>query len=98
MKAPGDGCGFEWQITDTAIAAKIDNIIDFPEPQAKHPYEATTLLLLGGESKHVQSSHIVEIKTLFPNARTEVTPSASHWLRVEKPAEVTAMLRVLLTG
>ena len=77
---------------------KIENIIDFPEPQANHPYEAPPLLLLGGESKHVQSSHIVEIERLFPNARTEVIPGASHWVHIEKPAEVTAMLRVLLTG
>ena len=93
LKPASDGCDFEWQINVTSIAANIDDISGFPEAHANQSYEAPTLFLLGGDSNHVQSSHIVEIERLFPNAKTEVIPGASHWLHAEKPAEVTAALR-----
>ena len=95
-KRADDGHGLEWRINIAAIAANIDDIIDFPTSQANQAYEAPTLFLLGGTSKYVQSSHMGEIERLFPNANTEVIPGAGHWLHAEKPAEVTTALRTFL--
>ena len=96
LKRADDGHGLEWQINVAAIAANMDDIIDFPTSQANQAYEAPTLFLLGGTSNYVQSSHMGEIERLFPNAKTEVIPGAGHWLHAEKPAEVTAALRTFL--
>jgi len=96
LKPADDGHGLEWQINVAAIAANMDDIIDFPTSQANQAYEAPTLFLLGGTSNYVQSSHMGEIERLFPNAKTEVIPGAGHWLHAEKPAEVTAALRTFL--
>ena len=39
-----------------------------------------------------------EIERLFPNATTEVIPSAGHWVHADKPAEVTTALHAFLNS
>lgn len=98
LKQAEDGNGFDWQINVAAIAANIDDILDFPIFEADDAYEAPALFLAGGTSDYIQSFHQAEIERLFPSADTQIIDDAGHWVHAEKPGDVVGALKGFLAA
>ena len=56
------------------------------------PFLNPVLLMKGGTSKFVRSSHIPSISLLFPNFTLMTVREAGHWLHFEKPKESSELL------
>ena len=56
------------------------------------PFLNPVLLMKGGNSKFVRSSHIPSISLLFPNFTLMTVREAGHWLHFEKPKESSELL------
>jgi pimeloyl-ACP methyl ester carboxylesterase len=76
---------FFWKINLPALA---ENYARLREPIASPtPYLKPTLFICGGQSNYVTPADEPLIHQLFPNARIETIPEASHWLHADQPGE-----------
>ncbi|MBP5856368.1 alpha/beta fold hydrolase [Marivibrio halodurans] len=81
-----EGEGYGWQPNLDVLAARMDDIEGFPEPEdGATPYEGETLFIAGGKSDYVGPQHQAAIDRLFPRARIDTIPSAGHWVHAEAP-------------
>ena len=54
---------------------------------------APTIFVRGGQSDYIVREDIPAIKEQFPNSRIETVPYAGHWVHVQAPDEVIALIR-----
>ena len=54
--------------------------------------EAETLVIWGERDRFLGRELATPPKKLVPNARVEFLPEASHWVQVDAPARVNALL------
>lgn len=81
-----EGEGYGWQPNLDVLAARMDDIEDFPEPEGgAMPYEGETLFIAGGKSDYVGPQHRAAIDRLFPRSRIETIADAGHWVHAEAP-------------
>ena len=52
-----------------------------------------TIFVRGGQSDYIVREDIPAIKEQFPNSRIETVPYAGHWVHVQAPDEVIALIR-----
>ncbi len=52
-----------------------------------------TIFVRGGLSEYIVREDIPAIKEQFPNSRIETVPYAGHWVHVQAPDEVIALIR-----
>jgi len=83
-----------WRLNLDVLAARMDEIIGFPE--VAEAFDGPALFLSGAESDYVRQTHRGQIKALFPKARFAKIPGAGHWLHAERPREFEAAVRVFL--
>lgn len=91
-----DVAGRRWRLNLDALDAAMDEIIGWPAPEGR--YEGPTLILKGAESDYVSDGDEPEIRRLFPQARIEAIPGASHWVHAEAPREFEAVARRFLAA
>ena len=61
-------------------------------------FDGPTLFIKGGRSEYVQPEDKSTIQSLFPNAQLARVADAGHWVHAEKPKELLALIRQMLTG
>lgn len=83
-----------WRLNLDVLEAEMDNIIGFPEVNAR--FDGDVLMLSGALSDYVEVDHRPQIKGLFPKARFAKIPGAGHWLHAEKPREFEQNVRTWL--
>ena len=83
-----------WQHNLDVLEAEMDNIIGFPEVNAR--FDGDVLMLSGALSDYVEADHRPQIKGLFPKACFAKVPGAGHWLHAEKPREFEQNVRAWL--
>ncbi len=79
-----------WRIGLAEIASAMDEIQDWPAPDAP-PYRGPALFLAGARSDYVLPEHRPAIRALFPAARFATLKNAGHWLHADDPAGFVAV-------
>jgi esterase len=64
-----------------------DNYPRLAAPLTGAPFTKPTLFVRGGRSDYIQPEDEGFIRELFPAARIETIPDASHWIHADKPEE-----------
>jgi pimeloyl-ACP methyl ester carboxylesterase len=59
---------------------------------------APTLVVAGAQDTLVPLAHAETYAAEIPNARLEVIEGAAHWLPLEKPEELAALVRAFVPG
>jgi esterase len=77
--------GPRWRIGLDEIAASLDDLTDWPPPDAGAAYGGPALFLSGGRSDYVLADYRPAIAALFPHARFAELPWAGHWLHADDP-------------
>jgi esterase len=90
-----------WNFHLESIEENLHHILDFPfSSKSSHTSHTTphqrvvssslpTLILKGGSSKFVRTSHLSEIAQLFPLYMIKTVPHTGHWLHIEAPESTT---------
>lgn len=74
-----------------------ENYPRLAEPMmATEPFTKPTLFVRGGRSDYIQPGDEALIHQLFPQARMEAIPDASHWVHSDKPEEFLGLVRAFL--
>ena len=73
-----------------------DNYPRLAEPMAGAPFTKPTLFIRGGRSDYIQPEDSGRIHELFPAARIETIPDASHWIHADKPEEFLKLVLAFL--
>ena len=60
------------------------------------PFIGPTLFVRGGRSDYIQLGDETLIHQIFPQARMETIPEASHWVHADKPEEFLGLVRAFL--
>lgn len=83
--------GFEWKHNLEGIVANV------AEVSVELPVEARiacpTLFVAGGNSRYISAEDEADIHRRFADARVVRVPGASHWVQVEKPAELLQIIQ-----
>jgi pimeloyl-ACP methyl ester carboxylesterase len=92
-----DGERFRWRLNLDAITADYEAMLGWQPPDATF---AGPALFVGGErSRYLQADRdAAGISRLFPNAEIHMIADAGHWLHVDKPAELLAVVSSFLSG
>jgi esterase len=98
LKSDPEHGNFTWSVNLSALAAHMDDILDFPIFEADDAYEGPALFLAGGASDYIQPYHQAEIERLFPMAETEIVAGAGHWLHAEQPDTIINRLAQFLAS
>jgi len=88
--------GFSWRFGLHEIHDAYDRLRGAPSAAA--PYSGPTLFVRGGKSPYIKDADAAAIVQLFPNAQIKIIPDAGHWVHVEAPDELRALLRDFLDG
>ncbi len=74
---------FDWVINLASIEKNYQNLLR--APRSKQPFKGKVLFVAGQNSDYILKKHREETMALFPNAKLQIVPEASHYLHVEKP-------------
>ncbi|XP_028407563.1 protein ABHD11-like [Dendronephthya gigantea] len=77
---------FHWLTDLENMYNNLDVFVDAIELNGRAPYPGETLFIEGGES-HVRTVDLNEARKLFPKAKQEIIPGASHFVHNDKPCE-----------
>jgi pimeloyl-ACP methyl ester carboxylesterase len=87
------GEGFAWRFNLAGIRQSQDGLRGFPKTPAQRQFRGPAMFLYGDRSSYMQASYWPEILRLFPAAKSRAVAGAGHWLHVERPDEVSGILR-----
>lgn len=82
---------FRWKANIPAIRAayaEINRAID-----ADAPYEGPALFVRGGQADYIVDADRPDILRLFPRATIETIHGAGHWVHVDEPETLVALVR-----
>lgn len=79
-----------WRINVPLLAASMDAVLAAIGPER---VTVPTTFIRGGQSDYILREDIPAIKEQFPGSRIETVPYAGHWVHVQAPAEVMAVIR-----
>ncbi|MDR5653112.1 alpha/beta fold hydrolase [Ruixingdingia sedimenti] len=86
-----------WRLNLDVLAAEMDRIVGWPEPEAGYPpFPRPALFLSGALSNYVRPEYRAQIKALFPAARQAKIPGTGHWLHAENPRAFEAAVAAFL--
>jgi esterase len=90
-KQPGK---LAWKLNIEAINQNLGQLFEgiFSESQ----YTGPCLFVRGGNSDYISEKDSELIKSLFPNAVTEIISGASHWVHADAPEELCHVLSFFL--
>ena len=91
---------FSWKLNASGLLNNLDNImnsIDLDKAASLPVCGFPVVFLKGSLSNYIQPEDIAGIREIFPAAEFTVINGAGHWLHADKPEEVTAALRDLLS-
>lgn len=93
-----EGNSYQWKTNLVAIAAHLDEIIDFtlPEEVQNAEYPGPTLFLSGSRSMYVRQDDHPLIKAMFPKVQFDVIAGAGHWVHADRPNDfIRSVIRFL---
>jgi pimeloyl-ACP methyl ester carboxylesterase len=83
--------GFEWKINVPVLREFLPEIIggvDYTYFEERLPIFSYQVLFIRGErSGYIQDDDLPQIKRIYPEAKFETIPRATHYLHAEKPDE-----------
>lgn len=85
---------YRWRINLESINNNFKNLAQFPPVQSK--FYGPTYFIGGGDSLFLKREHHEPIKQIFPSAKIDYIPGASHWLHVDKPNELLKLVTQFL--
>lgn len=85
--------GFGWRIDWDVIAANHEAIVGFPADLQSRRAQMPALFIRGGASDYVLAEHLPLIESMFPAAKLHTIAGAGHWVHVDRPDELVALLR-----
>ena len=85
-----------WRLNVPALAAGMDDLIDWPSQLSGTSYSGPTLSIYGGASPYVNQTAQAALSQFFPTAEFHEVPGAGHWLHAERPTEFQAALSTWL--
>ncbi|MCX8091229.1 MAG: alpha/beta fold hydrolase [Verrucomicrobiae bacterium] len=88
--------GFRWKVNLDALWQNHSRLA--VAVHAPVPCPRPALFLRGERSDFVLPADEPLIRELFPYAQIHTVPNAGHWLQVEQPEYVAAVIRTFLTG
>lgn len=91
------GGGYAWRFNLPALEAVYRELSDWPD-RPYRPFGKPALFVRGGNSVYIVPEDEERIRGLFPAARIETVPGASHWVHAERPEEFLAAVRPFLRG
>lgn len=86
-----DGGRFRWKANIPVIRSsygEINRAID-----ADAPYDGHALFIRGGQADYILDSDWTDITRLFPRATIETIHGAGHWVHVDEPETLVALVR-----
>ncbi|CAL8097383.1 unnamed protein product [Calicophoron daubneyi] len=89
---------FFWRANLKALQSHWHNIVGFPSELHDHSYQGPTLFMASGKSGYIKSDDVPAIRKYFPRARFLRLPNAGHWLHVDAPQTVIALLSAFIQG
>lgn len=92
----GEG-GYRWRANLAALAAAMEDILDFPAFPEGTQYDGPVLFLAGAQSDYITSEHEPIIRKFFPQARMESVANAGHWVHADRPEFVVQAVRDFLS-
>ncbi len=86
-----DGGQYKWKFNLQAINANYDRLREQVLPPDAR-IDLPVLLIYGEKSKYVQQQDLDFMRKVFPQLTTVKIPGATHFLPIEKPAEMMAAI------
>lgn len=81
-----------WELNLTALAANMDNIIDFPSISSQ--FNSEVLFIKGALSSYIiLPDHKKTIIKYFPKSTIKTIENAGHWLHAEAPKEFISLVQ-----
>ncbi|KAA0188596.1 Alpha/beta hydrolase [Fasciolopsis buskii] len=94
-----NGHEFGWRLNLKAIEEYWPQIVGFPDSDMFGcKYNGPALFVAGGKSEHIRYSNIPAIKNYFPRARVVRVANAGHWVHVDAPHTLLALLTAFVKG
>ena len=90
-----DDGGFTWRVNLDVLAARMADLLGFPDPGAR-TFGNPTLFIAGGASTYVTPGHHDAINGLFPIADIEIMPGVGHWAHAEAPDLFLSLVQAFL--
>lgn len=91
-----DGPSWAWQPNLDLIAANLDRLGGWEQPDPVSPYRGPVLWIGGARADYVLPEYSEPMKSLFPRARLFMIKDAGHWVHSESPEIFTGVLRFFL--
>lgn len=91
-----DGESYSWRMNLSAIRAHYDDLI--AAVTSDTTFNGPALFIRGGESDYVADADIEVIRLLFPNAELATVEGAGHWVHVDAPEALTALVTDFLAS
>ena len=86
------GSGFEWKVNIQTIAENIPTLLSWPTSST--PKHLPPLLFIRGDrSNYITHNEEETIRQLFPTAEIATLKNASHFLHIDQPTWLIAMLK-----
>ncbi len=85
-----------WRIDLALLQRAMPVLAGFPDSLCARRFEGPALFLGGTRSDYLREEHVAKIYRLFPAARIARVAGAGHWLHVERPAQVLALLEAFV--
>ncbi|MBK7709554.1 MAG: alpha/beta fold hydrolase [Bacteroidales bacterium] len=98
QRNPGDI--FSWKLNASSLYKNLDKImagIDLEAGLSEPITGFPVIFLKGSNSSYLTASSVADIRKVFPASEFIVINGAGHWIHADKPDEVAANLRRLLT-
>mmetsp|Transcript_27389 Transcript_27389/g.40141 ORF Transcript_27389/g.40141 Transcript_27389/m.40141 type:complete len:408 (-) Transcript_27389:234-1457(-) len=97
-----DAAKSDWKMDLHKVCSELDTLRQFElvsssenssQQEAHLQYDGDVLLIHGGKSKFVKSSHLPTIQSYFPNHMLTTIRGAGHWVHAEAPDDVMLLLK-----
>ncbi len=90
-----DGSSWRWEPNLELLAANLDAIGSWPDPQAP-PFTGPATWLRGESSDYVSDADLPAMRALFPRTRLQTIAGAGHWVHADAPQAVIGAIEDLL--
>ena len=85
--------GYRWRLDLDILQTATPDLLSFPATENIEPYTGSALFLRAEKSKYLLPEYRPRIDQLFPRADVILLENAGHWVNVDQPERVLALIR-----
>ena len=89
---------FVWQLSLEGLRRSLPALHGFPSFAPDVRYQGPTLFIAGERSDYIRDEGRAAIRARFPMARLETVPGVGHWVHVEAPDAIVALITRFMDG